>query len=127
MDERYVGQIMARPVEIAAPETPIREIAETMIRHTVSAVVVVDDTNRFAGLVTATDFVRLVHDDTVGDQPDAPVSSIMRTDVETTTRQTLATEVAATMLDQRIHHVPVLKDGEVVGMVSTQDLVAQLV
>lgn len=124
MAELYVDQVMSRPAETVAPDTPVRETADHLIRNDVGAVVVVDDAGRLEGILTATDFVRMFGDGTAS--PDASVAEFMRTEVVTTTRGALASEVAATMVDRLIHHVPVVEGEEVVGMVTTLDLAAHL-
>lgn len=124
MTERYVDQCMSRPVETVGRDTPVTDAAAELVAHGVGSLVVVDDEGRMEGLVTATDFVRMVRDGAAS--PDATVAEFMRTDVVTTTRQTPVRDVAATMVEHLVHHVPVVEDGEVVGMVSTLDLTASL-
>ncbi|WP_440992047.1 CBS domain-containing protein [Haloarchaeobius baliensis] len=124
MVELYVDQILSRPVETVTPSTEVRTVADTLIRHDVGSVVVVDDADRLEGLVTSTDIVLLVRAGT--DTADVPVSEFMRTDVVTTRRSAPASEVVDAMLEHRIHHVPVVDGDEVVGMVSTMDLAAVL-
>ena len=124
MVELYVDQILSRPVETVTPSTEVRTVADTLIRHDVGSVVVVDDAGRLEGLVTSTDIVLLVRAGT--DTSDVPVSEFMRTDVVTTRPSAPASEVVDAMLEHRIHHVPVVDGDEVVGMVSTMDLAAVL-
>lgn len=124
MVELYVDQVMSRPVETVKPETRLRDAAEELIRHDVGAVVVVDDTDRIEGLLTATDFVLYVMEDEA--PSDATVAEFMRTDVVTTKRSAPVSEVADAMLEHLIHHVPVVDDGTAVGMVTTFDLATYL-
>lgn len=124
MDERYVDQLMSRPVVTVTPDTSLRDAAADLIENDVGAVVVVDGAGRFEGLLTATDFVLLARDGTAS--PDATVAEWMRTDVVTTRRSAPLSDVADTMLEHLVHHVPVVDGGAVVGMVTTLDLVAHL-
>jgi CBS domain-containing protein len=124
MEELYVDQLMSRPVETVTPDTPVREAAAELVRHDVGALVVVDERGRLEGILTATDFVLLVRDGTA--TADATVGEFARTDVITTTRTAPVSDVAETMLDRRIHHVPVVDGEEVVGMVTSVDLAARL-
>lgn len=124
MVELYVDQVMSRPVETVTPTASLRDAAEAMIKHDVGAVVVVDDANQFEGVLTATDFVLLIHNGEA--QPAMPVSEAMHTNVVTAKRSTPAGDVIDAMLEQRIHHVPVVDGKEVVGMVTTFDLAAYL-
>ena len=124
MVELYVDQIMSRPVETVSPTTTLGDAAGTMIRHDVGAVVAVDDSNGFEGILTATDFVLLAMEGTAAS--DVTVAESMRTDVVTTQRTAPASDVVDAMLEELIHHVPVVDGSEVVGMVTTFDLAAYL-
>jgi CBS domain-containing protein len=124
MVEPRVEQLMSRPVETVAPETSIHDAADELVRHDVGAVVVVDEAAGLEGLLRATDFVLMVRDGTAA--PGSAVAEVMRTDVLTTTPDALVSELAETMLERRVTHVPVLEGAEVVGMVSTTDLAAYL-
>lgn len=55
--------------------------------------------------------------------PDSPVSEIMKTDIVTCLPETNLEEVAALMTEKRVRHVPVVKDGELRGLVSIGDVV----
>jgi CBS domain-containing protein len=124
MVELYVDSLMSRPVETVESGLPLADAAAAMIEHDVGALVVVDDGSRIAGLVTATDFVRLARE---GRWPaGATVGDVVRTDLVTTTRGARVSEVIDAMLENLIHHVPVVDGDEVVGMVSTLDLAAHL-
>ena len=123
MGEPAVDELMSQPVESVRSDTPIATAAETLISNDVGAVVVTDDEG-LEGLLTATDFVLLARD---GNAPaDARVSEFMRTEVITTKRSTPVEEAAELMLDHLIHHLPVVDDEEVVGMITTLDITAHL-
>ena len=123
MRDPHVEQLMSRPVETVSSEATIREAAAAMLAHDVGAVVVADDASRIDGLLTTTDVVRSVSD---GLAPDATVAERMRTDVVTVERSASVSEVADAMLEHLIHHVPVVDESEVVGMLTTLDLTAYL-
>jgi len=122
--DTYVDQLMSSPVETVRANTPLRAAAGELLAEDVGALVVVDD-DIVAGILTATDFVRFV--DAQRSVDDATVADAMRTDVVTTTPDTEVRDIAATMLDHRIDHVPVLDStDDLVGMLSTTDLAAHL-
>ncbi|MFC7132823.1 MULTISPECIES: cyclic nucleotide-binding/CBS domain-containing protein [Salinibaculum] len=125
MEEHYVDQIMSQPVETVSPTTTLQDAAAEMVRHDVGALVVLDDADRFRGLLTEADFVLLARD---GRSPsDSAVAEVMRTDVVTTSRVTPVSEAATTMLDHLVHHVPVVDGGEVVGMLTSMDVASSFV
>jgi len=53
-----VEHVMATNVVSVQPETPLRDVARTMIKEKIHRVVVLDEDRRLYGIVTATDFVR---------------------------------------------------------------------
>jgi len=125
MDDVFVGSLMTSPVTTVPADTPAKEAAAQMLEADISSVVVVDTDNRIEGILTSTDFVAIA---AANDSAAAfSVADYMTTDVVTTTVQTAVQDVADTLIDHGIHHVPVVDDTEgVVGMVTTTDLTAYL-
>ena len=93
-----------------------------LAEHRIGAVVVSAD-DSIAGIVSERDVVRRLGDDAAG-LLDRPVSAIMTADVVTCTPQTAVEDLARTMTERRIRHVPVVDDdGALVGIVSIGDVV----
>ena len=125
MDDIFVGRVMSTDLRTVGPDTLVEDAAEQMLEEGVGSVLVVDESNHLEGILTTTDFVRIV----ANSQPKAQttVTRYMSTDVITTTAGTPIHEVAEVMLDAGIHHVPVVDDEEgVIGIVTTTDLAAYL-
>jgi len=55
-----VDRIMTRNVMTVTPETPILDVAETMLTHKVSGLPVVDEQGRLLGIVTESDIFRML-------------------------------------------------------------------
>jgi CBS domain-containing protein len=124
MDDVFVGSLMSSPVRTVGADTSLRSAGEMMLEHGIGSVLIVDEGNQLEGILTATDFVRIVAD---GDpDSDAPVRTYMSTDVTTTTANVSVRSVADMMVERGFHHVPVLDDGEVIGVITTTDLTAYL-
>ena len=77
---------------------------------------------RIEGIVTERDYLRRVTLEGRTDK-ETPVSEIMTSPLIVVTPETPVEECMAIMTDRRIRHVPVVDDGEVVGLVSIGDLV----
>ncbi len=72
----------------------------------------------------ATDFVRIIAE---GDPDlDATVGTSMSTDITTTTANESIQGVADLMIKCGFHHVPVVDEGQVIGVIMTTDLTAYL-
>jgi CBS domain-containing protein len=82
----------------------------------------VTDGGEIAGIVTERDYLRRVALEDCDNRTTA-VREIMSSPLIVVTQDTSVDECMALMTDQRVRHLPVVEDGEVVGMVSIGDLV----
>ncbi len=125
MDDIFVGRVMTTDLQTVGPDTLVEDAAQLMLGEGVGSVLVVDESNGLLGILTTTDFVRIV----AKSQPKAQttVTRYMTTDVETTTAGTPISDVADQMLEGGFHHMPVVDEEEgLIGMVTTTDLAAYL-
>jgi len=60
LSEVQVSEIMSRDLLYVRPDTPATSVAQTMLDREVHRLLVLDEKKYLLGLVTATDFVRLV-------------------------------------------------------------------
>ncbi len=125
MDDIFVGRLMSSPVTTVAADASAESVAEQLLDEGISSVVVVDDENRIEGILTSTDFVRIAAQG--GRTSAVTVADHMTTDVVTTSVNESIERVADLMIEEGIHHVPVVDDTEgVVGIITTTDLTAYL-
>lgn len=125
MEDIFVGRIMSPSVHTVASDTLVEETAQLMLENAIGSAVVVDDDNRLEGILTNTDFVRIVAERKPKDQ--TPVSEYMTEDVVTVTAQDSIRDAADAMVEHGFHHLPVVDEKEgVIGMVTTSDLTAYL-
>jgi CBS domain-containing protein len=125
MDDIFVARVMSTSVHAVSPDTLVEDAAAEMLDNDIGSLVVVEEDNQVAGILTTTDFVTIV----AKSQPKAEttVERYMTTDVQTTTAQTSIRDVADAMVEHGFHHMPVVDDDEgVVGMISTSDLAGYL-
>ena len=52
-----VGEVMSRDVRTVSPDTPLADVARTMLRHKIGCVMVIDDEQEPVGLVTESDLL----------------------------------------------------------------------
>ena len=123
MEDIFVGRLMSTGIITVAPESPVEDAAEILLEENIGSVVAVDGDNQPKGILTSTDFVRIVAEDDVDEQ--ATVSEYMTEDLVTVSVQDEIREAADKMITYHIHHLPVVDDVEgVIGMLSTTDLTA---
>jgi CBS domain-containing protein len=105
-----------------APEALVTDMLTLLKDNNLGAVVVSDDGRRISGIVTERDVVRKLVDGP--DFLDAPVSTIMTSDVLTCKPDDSVQSLMTTMTNRRIRHLPVVdEDGELAGIVSIGDVV----
>lgn len=116
---------MSPTVHTVTPHESVQEAARKMMDNDIGSVVVVDADGDVDGILTSTDFVRIVSEG--HPSAETTVSAHMTTDVVTTDANADVRDVADTMIEHGFHHVPVVDDTEgVIGMITTTDLTAYL-
>ena len=120
-----IDALMATEMITASPEEPVREVAARMARSRVGAVLVVRD-GRLVGLFSERDLLSRVVaaglDPGVTRVGDVDTRDVVSIDVEQSVRSVL--EVFRT---HRFRHLPVLRAGRPVGILSTRDFLAFVV
>lgn len=96
-----------------------------MAEHGIGAVLVMDGP-ALVGILSERDYARKVvlHGRT---SADTPVRDIMSADVVTTTSNDSVDRCMQLMTDRRIRHLPVIDNGDVVGVISIGDLVKAVI
>jgi CBS domain-containing protein len=122
MTDTTVAEIMTEPVLTVAADEPLSEVAWAMTEQNIRSLAVIDEDCRPLGILTSTDFLQMAADES--DPTDHTVEDYMTTDVETVETSTPVSEIPDRLLDGGFNHIPVVSDDEVVGMVSTTDLLA---
>lgn len=97
------------------------EAVQEMVEANVGSLLVTDRGD-IVGIVTERDYLRRVTLEGRTDR-DTAVGEIMTAPLVVVTPETDIDECMAIMTDRRIRHLPVVRDGDVVGVVSIGDLV----
>ena len=119
-----VASVMHRSTVSVRPDTTIRQVAETLAREEVGAVVV-KGSDGLVGIVSERDLVRALSE---GVDPDAErAADVMTFDLLSVESAASIDDVARLMLDGGVRHLPVVDAGGPVGIVSIRDLLAAFV
>ncbi|MCW4353702.1 CBS domain-containing protein [Hoyosella sp. YIM 151337] len=108
-------------VATADPKTTVSELIGALAQHNVGAMVVVEE-GRVIGIVSERDIVRKLHKNGAA-VLNAPVSAIMTTDVVSCVPSDHVNSLAEIMTERRVRHMPVVLEGELIGIVSIGDVV----
>lgn len=113
-----VGTVATSSTPVCSPTTTVRDAAERMTDAGATAVLVVD--GELLGIVTDSDLrARIV---AAGGALETPLSDVMTAPVRAIAADRLVHEALLEMLDRGLHHLPVLDDGRLLGLVSDLDL-----
>lgn len=116
---QQVLDIMSREVEGCQPNDSIFTVASKMKEEGVGAIPVCEN-NRLVGIITDRDItVRGVADKHAGSDP---VRDIMTEDICTIHPENAVSDLEALFAEAQIRRVPVVKEDELVGMVTLGDL-----
>ena len=124
MKDTPVERLMSTDLTTVERGAAAVDAAKEMLATGVGSVLVVDPDGTPAGLITATDFVRLVRDNDPRDR--TPVEAFMTTDVVTVSRDDTLAKLEEPTARGHTHFPVTDDDGRPVGMVSTTDLTAPL-
>jgi CBS domain-containing protein len=135
--------VMVAPVITVKASASVREVAETLLKRGISAVPVVNDQSQLVGIVSEGDLIHrseagtdrkrswwllgFVGDETLADEyvksHARRVEDVMTRNVVTTTPDAPLHEIAALLEKNSIKRVPVIENGQLVGIVSRANLV----
>jgi CBS domain-containing protein len=100
----------------------VRTALAVLAEKGIGALIVSSDGRRIEGIVSERDVARGLHERGAGLLAD-PVSTVMTAQVHTCAPEASVHELARTMTDHRVRHVPVVEDGALIGIVSIGDVV----
>lgn len=136
-----IQSIMTTNVITVQETAPLSEVARIIVAHHLSGVPVVDDTGRMVGIISERDVLREMHplfyhlmdsptpnlahsarDEGFEDISQVKTGSVMTREVQTIAPDTSLMEAAALMFLWHIRRLPVVEDGQLVGIVSQGDV-----
>lgn len=110
-----IHDVMAKKVLVAQPHHTVAHVRGMMERNRIHAVPVVDSDGHPIGIVTTADLVS-------ERKAATPVNKVMTSDLKTVPAYNDVQVAARIMRRHKIHHIVVTHEKEVVGIVSSLDL-----
>ncbi|MFC8192978.1 CBS domain-containing protein [Cellulomonas sp. NPDC057328] len=117
---RTVAEVVDRDVVTAPVTATVREVAELMRVRDVGDVVVLDEDERLAGIVTDRDLVTRVL--AAGGSGGDPVGQVCSPDPVHVDPSVTVEDAARLMAERAVRRLPVVDAGTVVGVVSLGDV-----
>ncbi|MCX7704176.1 MAG: CBS domain-containing protein [Planctomycetota bacterium] len=142
-----VADVMVRNVVAVKSGTSITELARILCQHSVSGAPVLDENGKIIGMVSESDIAAAINIENEFVESLEPelydllarshieterkytsgkltvVDEIMFRNVLTVSEETPLKEAARIMAENRIHRLPVIKDGCLVGMIAAHDII----
>ena len=118
-----ISSLMSEQVQPAGPDDTILDIERRMVAQRLSWVPVLSAEGAPMGVISATDLLRFHAEK--GDAAATPAWLICTYKPIAVAPQTPAREVAALMIERKVHHVVVSEGGNVRGVVSSLDFVRE--
>ena len=135
--------VMVSPVITVKPDASVKELAKILLERRISAVPVVDDQGKLVGIVSEGDLLHRAEADTQRQRPwwllvmtsdeslaadyikehSRKVADVMTKDVITAGPDTPLQEIARALERHAIKRVPIMQDGQLVGIVSRANLI----
>jgi CBS domain-containing protein len=123
MNVKSILAVKGRDVVTINPEQTIKEAIILLDKHNIGALVVLNEAPQIIGILSERDIIRQAAKP--GDVFSQLVSEIMTTEVITGVPQDDLHSVSNLMTEKRIRHLPILVEGELVGIISIGDVVKQ--
>ena len=114
-----LGALVGGSATVIGPEASVADAAEALIGDGVGSLVVVDG-RQLVGIITERDVVRAVSE---GADPETEIVADWMSDApDTFSPEVEIDEAAAWLLEVGYRHMPVMDDGELLGIVSIRDI-----
>ncbi|MCG6115982.1 MAG: CBS domain-containing protein [Mesorhizobium sp.] len=122
MTVREILATKGNDVVTIRPSSTLADAARALAQHRIGAVVATGPGDRVVGILSERDIVRVI-----GEQGpeglEGPVSETMSTNVKLCNENHTVNEVMSMMTRGRFRHLPVERDGRLIGIVSIGDVV----
>lgn len=111
-------------VHSIGPEESVFTAVSRMVKMNIGAILIIKG-GSIKGIMSERDYLRFITEQGRTAR-DTPVSELMTRKIIYVTPDTALNEVMRIMTTERIRHIPVLSDGELLGIVSIGDVVKQI-
>ncbi|MEB3161076.1 MAG: CBS domain-containing protein, partial [Synechocystis sp.] len=114
--------LMSSPVRTIRPHTTIEQAQRVLFRYGHSGLTVVNEDNQLVGIISRRDLDLALHHGF----SHAPVKGYMTRNVKTIAADTPLPQIEAMMVADDVGRLPVMQDGQLVGIVTRTDVLRQL-
>ena len=120
----FIAKLIERSCVTTHANCPLDDLIAILAKRRIGTVVVVDRNQQVIGIVSERDIIR--HLSTGGATADTLTKNIMTSKVITVESNITSAQLMQLMTEHRIRHLPITRDGKLVGIVSIGDVVKRL-
>ena len=121
-----VSDVLTRTVITIGPQQQVAHAVALMIEHDISGLPVVDSKGTLLGILTERDCIEVALTSGYFDELGGPVSEYMSSPVQTVDPDDNLMDVAQRLCDSPYRRFPVVRDAQVVGIISRRDVLRTL-
>lgn len=111
-----IEEIMSTPTVVTQPGVKIANLKDMFTRKNINAVPVLEADGTISGIISSSDIVA-VHNEAL------LVRDVMSKSVHIGLRNNRVKDAAKMMVKHGVHHLVIMDDGNVVGMLSSMDVI----
>ena len=108
-------------VVMIRPQQPLKEAARLLAEHNIGALVVVDEVGQLVGIISERDIIRAAA--RLENALSRSVSEVMTKEIIIGLPNDDLIAVVHAMTEKRFRHLPIMEQGEMVGIISMGDIV----
>ena len=120
----FIAKLIERSCVTTHANCPLDDLIAILAKRRIGTVVVVDRDQQVIGIVSERDIIR--HLSTGGTTADTFAKNIMTNKVITVENNVTSSQLMKLITEHHIRHVPITRDGKLVGIVSIGDVVKRL-
>lgn len=115
-----VEDIMNSPVTVTRNTVKVTHLKELFKRKNINASPILEEDGTISGIVTSSDLLKFSNEELT-------VADIATKKVHICLKNNQVKDAAKLMLKHHIHHLVVMEEGEVVGIISSLDIIKHLI
>jgi predicted transcriptional regulator len=118
----YIHEIMSKNVVKVNYEISALEISKTMVKRRISSVVIIDNNDKIMGIVTEKDLIKeICAKNLLANTLSA--AKVMSSPLITISKNSTINDATKLMVEKKIKHLAILENNDIIGILTTYDLI----
>ena len=118
----YIHEIMSKNVVKVNYEISALEISKTMVKRRISSVVIIDNNDKIIGIVTEKDLIKEICGKNLLANT-LTAANVMSSPLITISKNSTINDATKLIVEKKIKHLAILENNDIVGILTTYDLI----